>query len=47
MAIRLMAGALRSDATRNEETILDRIVAFCLRQVAIRKAGKIQRPIWR
>jgi S-adenosylmethionine-diacylglycerol 3-amino-3-carboxypropyl transferase len=33
MAIRLTAAALRSDTTRDEETILDRVLAFCLRQV--------------
>jgi len=33
MTIRLTADALRSDSARDEETILDRIVAFCLRQV--------------
>jgi S-adenosylmethionine-diacylglycerol 3-amino-3-carboxypropyl transferase len=33
MAIRLTADAVRSDTARDEETILDRIIAFCLRQV--------------
>ncbi len=33
MTIRLMAGALRNGATRDDATILDKIVAFCLRQV--------------
>jgi len=33
MTIRLTVDALRGDSTRNEETMLGRIVAFCLRQV--------------